>query len=105
MFADDCPPSRGFGRATKNVGETGRPSESLDNFASRIEQLGHLRNFAFEIIDIGVALFVIKRDDGGAAANSRGVSQTNMEIEREAAFRFGCFWKIFSGQFRPNPRR
>src|SRR5436190_1079384 len=58
----------------------------LHGLASRIEQRAHLRDFLLEVIEIGFALRMIERDDGGAAAEpAERFAERDVEVDRQIA--------------------
>ena len=58
----------------------------LNDFAAWVDQRRHLRDFLFEVIDIGLALGMIQRDDRGAAAEpAKRFTERNVKINREVA--------------------
>src|SRR5215471_7689784 len=58
----------------------------LSDFAARVEHRAHLAYLFFEIVDIRLALVVVKRDDRRAATKpAKRFAERDVTIEREIA--------------------
>ena len=76
----------------------------LHGFPARIEQRAHLGHFLFQIINVGLALLVIERDDGRATTKpAKRFAKWNMKVKREIPFAAIVLEDTF-GQLLPGER-
>ena len=98
-FGGSCRRACGF-RRVQECRRTAAPMK-LNDFAARVDQRGHLRDFFFEIIEVYFSLVMIQRDDGGATADtSRAFHKRECESTAKDRARRDCS-RGFVGQFRP----